>query len=330
VTLLEILRRSTENHRLRPDEIERLYAVELSLARQASLSVLQERLALFSLLWPSVWQKCRELGLVAEDSLRLTLWRFWLPLAMQLRDVPKPFVQGILAPQGTGKTTLTAILQVILQAFDLRAIGLSIDDLYKTYAERQKLRESDSRFIWRGPPGTHDVDLGLEVLDRFRRGDTSISLPRFNKALHQGQGDRISPEIIENIDILLFEGWMMGMRPLDARVFEESPEPIDNAVDRQFARDCNDRLKVYLPLWEKLDRLMILYPLDYRWSLQWRQEAEPWGGMSYSEIEEFVKYFWKSLHPQLFLTPLLSQADWVVEINRDRSLGRVIQPDQIL
>ncbi|MEG3439189.1 glycerate kinase [Pannus brasiliensis CCIBt3594] len=317
------MRRIINNANLHTDEIEILLASEREDSRQADFFSLQEKIERFRLLWPEVREKCRELGISSEDAILVTFWRLWLTVAIELRDSPKPFVQGILAPQGTGKTTLTVILRLILQSFGVRAIGLSIDDLYKTYSERLQLREADPRLRWRGPPGTHDIESGIETLDRFRNRERSIAIPRFNKASHGGQGDRIDPEIVGDIDIILFEGWFLGVRPVGEEIFDSPPDPIVTAEDRAFARDCNRRLRDYIPLWERIDRLLILYPLDYRWSLQWRKTAEPAGGMRYTEIEEFVKYFWKSLHPEIFLPPMLDRADRVVKINRDRSIGAI-------
>jgi D-glycerate 3-kinase len=89
-----------------------------------------------------------------------------------------------------------------------------------------------------------------------------------------------------------------------------TPALIQTLAERSFARDMNDRLKDYLPLWERLDRLMLLYPIDYRLSQQWRRQAEQQmiatgkSGMTDAQVDEFVEYFWRSLHPELFITPL--------------------------
>ena len=47
----------------------------------------------------------------------------------------------------------------------------SIDDLYKSHAERQQPQKQDHRLIWRGPPVTHDVNLGIEILEQFLQSD---------------------------------------------------------------------------------------------------------------------------------------------------------------
>jgi D-glycerate 3-kinase len=49
-------------------------------------------------------------------------------------------------------------------------------------------------------------------------------------------------------------------------------------------------------------------------------------GMNESEVEEFVNYFWRSLHPELFITPLTQNpqsTDLVIEINSDHYPARI-------
>ncbi|RAQ39349.1 glycerate kinase [Arthrospira sp. O9.13F] len=270
-----------------------------------------------------------------------TLWEFWLPLAMQLSQLRqilnRPLVQGILGGQGTGKTTTTTVISRILNLLNYQAISISIDDLYKTYADRQRLREQDPRLIWRGPPGTHDIDIGIQLLDQLRNPTPGqkITIPRFDKSLWNGEGDRIEPQQIEAPDIILFEGWFVGCQPVEDQAFNHPPPPIITDSDRQFAREINHQLKEYLPLWERVDRLIVLNPVDYRLSKQWRAQAEQEmkasgkSGMTDTEINQFVEYFWKSLHPELFINPLLTDSDrvhLVVDIQPDHSVGRVYKP----
>lgn len=264
------------------------------------------------------------------------LWHLWLPLAIQIAEqqqaLRRTLIQGILGGQGTGKTTLTLILSQILNQVGHKTCRLSIDDLYKTYAERQQLQQSDPRFRWRGPPGTHDVELGLRVLQQLRCATKPVALPRFDKSAWNGAGDRTEPEWITGAEIVLFEGWFVGVRPIAPTVFDAAPPPIITAADRGFAREINQRLLAYLPLWEQLDRLILLHPTDYRLSQQWRQQAEQQmiasgkSGMIDREIHEFVEYFWQALHPDLFIQPLLhdpAHVDLVIEINADHAPKKV-------
>lgn len=278
------------------------------------------------------------------QQLEETLRRLWLPLAMQLASYRQAqshtLIQGILGGQGTGKTTLAKILSLILEHLGYRTLSLSLDDLYKTYSDRLALQQQDPRLIWRGPPGTHDIQLGLQVLDRLRQSDldSPIEIPRFDKSAWHGAGDRGTPEIVNGADIVLFEGWFVGVRPIEPSNFDHPPPPINTFEDRKFASDMNTRLQEYLPLWDKLDRLLVLYPVDYRLSQQWRKDAEHQmiatgkTGMTDLQIEQFVEYFWKALHPELFIKPLIQDSqrvDLVIEINCDRSIGKIYRPSKL-
>ncbi|TVR11164.1 MAG: glycerate kinase [Phormidium sp. GEM2.Bin31] len=305
----------------------------LDLAPSETVEGIQERLEQLAEVLDELLER---LPLRSQERVLENLWRLWLPLAGQLaqlrRQSHRPIVQGILGGQGTGKTTLASALSVILGHFGYRTLGLSLDDLYKSYAERQRLKADDPRLIRRGPPGTHDVELGLQVLQQLRRGESPVAVPRFDKSAFGGDGDRTSPEPVEGADIILFEGWFVGVEPVNPSCFEQAPEPIRTAQDKAFARDCNQRLEEYLPLWDCCDRLMVLAPVDYRLSQRWRLQAEHdaiaqgKAGLSDEEIREFVEYFWKALHPELFITPLIApeaKSALVVTLEADHRIGSI-------
>ena len=316
------------------DRLTALMGADPASAAQPVDSV-RQRLELLRKLSPMLQTLCRSTLGWSDFPIDL-VWRLWLPLAIDLFDqhnrVRRPVVQGILGSQGTGKTTLAIVLSRILAEFGLSVCQLSIDDLYKTYGDRQRLQQQDPRLRWRGPPGTHDVDLGLEVLRLLRQGE-SANLPRFDKSAQGGAGDRCEPEFVASADVILFEGWFVGARPIDSARFETAPWPIVTAFDRAFACDCNYRLQAYLPLWDLLDFLIVLAPIDFRFSLTWRQQAEQQmkgsgrSGMSDAEVAEFVQYFWRSLHPDLFIQPLLqSQADWVIALDAAHQPASISRP----
>lgn len=294
---------------------------------------IRDRSSLFVRLIPDLPQ----IPLYSDQNFLFNLWYFWLPLAIKLstkrRCLNRSLIQGILGGQGTGKSTLAKILSLILAKLGYRAIGLSLDDLYKTYGDRKLLQQVDPRLIWRGPPGTHDLDLGINILDQIKEFTSLnhgvINIPRFDKSAYGGMGDRTTPEVINHIDILLFEGWFVGVKPIDDSNFNNPPPPINTEEDRQFARDMNRKLADYLPLWDRLDGLIVLALEDYHLSKKWRGEAEKEliatgkSGMTAQEIDQFVEYFWKAIHPELFMTSLISDplVDLVIKINLDRTLS---------
>ncbi len=351
LSLGQILQILQQGNSLKKKELEILANHELIEQKRANAfnitsANLREVIMERSLLFQSVITDYHKFPIRDNQTLE-TLWKLWLPLGIKLankrQSLSRPLVQGILGGQGTGKTTLAKILVLILEKLGYKTISISIDDIYKTYAERQLLQKQDSRLIWRGPPGTHDVSLGIETLDKLRQSenqnyDNLIPIPRFNKSLFHGAGDRIEPEIVSKVDIILFEGWFVGVRPVEEKIFDVAPPPIITETDKKFARDMNKKLTEYLPLWEKLDSLIVLYPTDYRFSKQWRKQAEQQmiasgkSGMSDDEIEKFVDYFWKALHPELFIKPLIKNpefVDLVIEINSDHSVGTIYHPNYL-
>lgn len=275
---------------------DKLQAKAFGITPENVEQVIQARSHLLRSIYPAFSQLCYSLHL-QPNQLLPTLWNLWLPLGMQLASYRKaqsrPLIQGILGGQGTGKTTLAKMLILILSQLGYRTLSLSLDDLYKTYSDRLALKAQDPRLIWRGPPGTHDIQLGITVLDQLRQPNsiTPIQIPRFDKSAWEGAGDRATAEIFDRADIVLFEGWFVGVRPINPARFDTAPPPIVTPADREFARDLNARLQDYLPLWERLDQLIVLYPSDYRLSQKWRQQAEHQmistgkSGMSDAQIE---------------------------------------------
>ena len=76
-------------------------------------------------------------------------WRLWLPLALYLRQLRRqqssPLIQGILAGQGTGKTTLAGILSQLLGVMGCATATLSLDDLDRKSTRLNSSHSSVSR-----------------------------------------------------------------------------------------------------------------------------------------------------------------------------------------
>lgn len=347
--MLNILKKLINKNQLNTSDLELLLSLEwtnfnnpFNLNQEKALDLIRKRANLFISIYPEVFNLCHKFNLKDRDIIINLLWKLWLPLSLQITEkkaqTEKVFIQGILGSQGTGKTTLTTILTLIIKALDYSSISISLDDFYKTYSERKELQKIDPRLIYRGAPLTHDLNLALNLFNSLEnKNTTEILIPRFDKSAYNGIGERADFEKINKPDIILFEGWFVGVRSIDEKLFNDVPDPILIAEDRQFAKDNNKRLLNYLPLWEKLDSLIILYPQDYHFSLQWRKEAEQKmislgkPGMKDQEIEEFVNYFWRSLHPELFIKPLTKNAklvDLVIEINQNHLPEKIYKPQQ--
>lgn len=183
-----------------------------------------------------------------------------------------PVVLGLCGAQGSGKSTLAAAVARAVPG----TVVLSLDDLYRTRAERRGLADTvHPLFATRGVPGTHDVDLGIATLDALKAG-ARVRLPRFDKAIDDRVPDDDWPEA-EAARLILFEGWCVSARPIaDA----DLADPI-NALEREedrggvWRRTWNAALgRSYSPLFARIDRLVLLEAPGWETVLRWRTEQE--------------------------------------------------------
>ena len=96
---------------------------------------------------------------------------FWI---VKKADNKKPYFVGLAGGQGTGKTTISSILKIILEKyFKLKVFKISIDDFYKTRKERIALsKKVHPMLLTRGVPGSHDINM---MLDFFKKSKTFFS-----------------------------------------------------------------------------------------------------------------------------------------------------------
>lgn len=204
----------------------------------------------------------------------------WSGLVRQLSDdvvtaTPRPRVVAVGGAQGSGKSTLARLLADALNARGVPAMTCSLDDFYYSRARRAELaRTVHPLLVTRGVPGTHDVELCVQVLDAVRRAPTAI--PRFDKGLD----DRVEAArwpVVGPVDVVVFEGWCVGARPQrdDALVEPVNDlERLDDA-DGRWRRYVNAQLAGrYRTLFERFDRFVFLRVPDFAAVARWRGEQE--------------------------------------------------------
>lgn len=277
---------------------------------------------------------------ISEQSLKRDLIRYYLPYVQKLVDIKRQgessegLIVGVSAIQGVGKTTQGEILEILLPHLGYTSLSLSIDDHYITHQELNELRKKDPRFIRRGV--THDIPLAVQNLKDLQNMEDGleVKVPIYDKGAEQGDGDRVGwKSITKKPDFIFYDGWMLGARKvLDESVFESGLPALDTPEHIQFAKDINKKLDEYLPLWDLIDFMNVLYVPNYQISLQWRDQAEETlrkqgRGMSHEEIKEFVYYFWRSVHPAIQIKNLAYdrvRAQQVVVINDNHSIKEVL------
>ncbi|ATC30968.1 kinase [Caulobacter vibrioides] len=205
-----------------------------------------------------------------------------LPLAARIANwaqAPRdrPLVVGVCGPQGSGKSTLALLLTRLLKARGRRTANLSLDDLYLPRAARERLaRDVHPLVRTRGVPGTHDPTLGLAVLDALARPGRT-PLPRFDKAADDRAPEADWPVFEGPADVILLEGWCVGARPqpqeplaAPVNALEAGEDP--DGVWRGYAN--NALAGPYRPLFNRLDRLVLLTAPDFATVRAWRGEQE--------------------------------------------------------
>jgi D-glycerate 3-kinase len=189
----------------------------------------------------------------------------------------EPLVVGLCGAQGSGKSTLAAAVAVRLHGAGLHTVILSLDDLYLPAADRQRLaRAVHPLFAVRGPPGTHDVDLGMRVLDAVT-AKRDFLLPRYDKAMDDRAPQDRWCEAKAPVDVILFEGWCVGAKPQPP---EELAAPI-NALERDEDpegrwRGCINGVLggEYQALFDRIDLLILLAAPSFEIVTRWRTEQE--------------------------------------------------------
>ena len=98
----------------------------------------------------------------------------------------KTLVIGLTGGQGSGKSTISNILKIILkERYNLNTVIFSIDDFYKTLKEREIMSFKISHlFLTRGVPGTHDTNLLFNCIKDLKKNNIKNTLiPKFDKSI---------------------------------------------------------------------------------------------------------------------------------------------------
>ena len=268
-----------------------------------------------------------------------------LPMLAQVEGLVASGHRPVLAlngPVGAGKSRFCQQLIGLAQERGLRLAVASIDDAYLPWAQRLEAMAGNPFGVNRVPPGSHDARLLVERLQRWRSGG-SLQLPRFDKTLRDGAGDRVMELPVSEAeagDALVLEGWLMGCRPLGAaglRAAGVAPgmelaaglAPL-RAEEAAWLPHWDRQLEAYGPLFDLCDGLWVLRPLDWGLPRRWRFQAEARqrrlqrqqhkadGWLKPVELDRLVRSSLASLPPRLYQEPLTAHAKASAQLNGRR------------
>jgi len=260
---------------------------------------------------------------------------FWISKRVNKK---KPLIIGLAGGQGSGKTTISSILTLILQKyFKLNVFKVSIDDFYKTRKDRKLLSKNKHPLLMtRGVPGTHDIDLMLGFFKKIKdKNFKSLQIPKFNKAIDDRCSKSLWHKIKTKPDVIIFEGWCVGAR---AQTNKQLKTPI-NSLERVYDQGIkwrsyvNKQLKTkYKKLFKQLDGLLYLKAKNFNLLRNWRlkQERKLWIQtknkknlkiMSSGDVINFMQTY-QRITQQMFKDALKSSSI-IMDLNSNHQIEKI-------
>ena len=239
-----------------------------------------------------------------------SLKRTYIPMSFWIekkyRKKGKTLFLGVSGGQGSGKTTITGILKIILKKFFKREIQVSsIDDFYKTLKERNHMSyKIHNLFRTRGVPGTHDINL----LKKFFYNLKKINLkkfksPKFDKSTDDRFKKRHWNNIKKKPEIVILEGWCIGARPQSNVLIKKPINLLEKKEDKNFIwrKYVNEKLKKeYKSLFAKIDHFIFIkipnFKMVFKWRLLQEKKLRKKSNsskklMNYKEIKRFIMFY---------------------------------------
>ena len=208
------------------------------------------------------------------------LIRFYLPISKMIKDQyikkKKTKIIGLTGSQGTGKSTISNILKIILkEAYNIETVIFSIDDFYKTLKERKKMSKKISKlFFTRGVPGTHDTKILFQCLnnlkiDKFKK----IDIPKFDKSIDDRLPKNKWLKVRKKPNIVIFEGWCVGATAQKNKDLNSPINKLEEQKDNKkiWRQKVNIELrKDYKNVFNLIDKLIFLKVPSFKYVFKWR------------------------------------------------------------
>ena len=206
---------------------------------------------------------------------------FWISKKVNKK---RPYFVGLAGGQGSGKTTISSLIRIILtKYFKLNVFRISIDDFYKTRKERISLsKRVHPMLLTRGGPGTHDINMMLNFFKKSKsKKFKRLKLPTFNKAIDDRFNKKKWYDLKKRPDVIIFEGWCVGAKSEKNATLKKTINSLEKAKDQKliWRKYVNHQLKSkYKSLFSQLNCLVYLKAKNFSLLQKWRlkQERKLW------------------------------------------------------
>ncbi len=252
------------------------------------------------------------------------LKRFYIPLCKIIfNDFKKnncTRIIGLSGSQGSGKSTISKILSIILkEKYKLNTTTLSIDDFYKTFKDRKKMSKKISElFLTRGVPGTHDTKILIKCLNKLKHHKfKNILIPKFDKSNDDRFKKKNWTKIKKKPDIIIFEGWCVGAKAQPNNSLIKPINELERHLDKNLTwrKRINNELKgEYKKIFNLINLLIFLKVPSFKYVYKWRSLQEKKLKklskgkkiMNTSQIKKFIMFYERITRNMLKTLPFSS------------------------
>lgn len=275
-----------------------------------------------------------------------TISDYYLPLAQWIneqRPQNRTWVIGLNGAQGTGKSTLSTVLKIILEEnYNCNTAIISLDDLYLSRASRKVLAQSIHPLLQtRGVPGTHNTELGVRLLHQLSNLEVgqALLLPRFDKTRDEPMAEDKWETFTGPTDVIIFEGWCTGSPAEAEEALARPTNELEALEDKSglWRQYVNDKLQTsYRELFAYNDLLIMLkapnFESIHRW--RWLQEQKLAATtaaknalkkdsqlMDKAGITRFIQHYERLTRHNLVQLP--EKADILLTLNEDHDVVNV-------
>jgi len=267
------------------------------------------------------------------------LRNFYLPICEKInseyKKSKKTKIIGLTGGQGTGKSTISNILKIILkESFNLETVIFSIDDFYKTRKERKILAKKISPlFLTRGVPGTHDTKMLFNCIKNLKKNRfKKMIIPKFDKSKDERCPKSKWLAVNKKPNIVIFEGWCIGVASQKKKDLVIPINKLEKQKDKKriWRQTVNKELQNnYQKIFNLINKLIFLKVPSFKYVYKWRllQEkklrAKFKGNktMSNEQVKNFIMYYERLTKNMLKILP--KKADTVISIDENHRLKSI-------
>ena len=234
---------------------------------------------------------------------------FYFPLSNRIYEYfqsdKKTKIIGLTGGQGSGKSTISKILKILLKnIFNLETVIFSIDDFYKTIKQRRSISEKVSHlFLTRGVPGTHDTKLMMDCFKKLKNKKfKKLLIPKFDKSIDDRLPKKKWQKIKKKPNIIIFEGWCVGATPQKNKELSIPINILETEKDKNniWRKKVNYELKTsYKKIFNLVDEFIYLKVPSFKHVLKWRllqekklkMRSKGKKIMTDEQIKNFIMYY---------------------------------------